>query len=190
MGKITTADIKNGVTFYLDGNIYTITEFLHVKPGKGGAFVRTKIKGVVNGKIIDKTFRSGESLETVRVERHPYQFLYADDEFFHVMHQETYDQIMLSRNSVDRSEFMKEGEIITVVMNADEGKVLFAEIPDHVILQVSQTEPGIKGDTATNATKPATLESGASIQVPLFINEGDSIKVDTQSGNYIERVKV
>lgn len=189
MAKITTSDIRNGLTILLDSNIYQIIEFLHVKPGKGGAFVRTKMKGVVTGKVIDKTFRSGESLETVRVERHPYQFLYSDDEFFHLMHQETYDQIMLSHDKIGNSQFMKEGEIITVVKNVDEGTILFAEIPDHVTMSVVSTEPGIKGDTATNATKPATLESGAQIQVPLFINEGDILKVDTRNGSYVERVK-
>jgi elongation factor P len=189
MPKITTADIKNGITIILDGQIYQVIEFLHVKPGKGGAFVRTKVKGVVNGKTLDKTFRSGESLETVRVERHPYQFLYSDGEMLHFMHQESYEQIMLNANSMDKVEFMKEGEIVTVVINAETNTVLFAELPDHVNLTVTQTEPGVKGDTANNATKPATLESGASINVPLFINEGDMLRVDTRTGSYIERVK-
>lgn len=189
MPKITTADIKNGVTILLDGQIYQIIEFLHVKPGKGGAFVRTKVKGVVNGKTIDKTFRSGESLETVRVERHPYQFLYNDGEMLHFMHQETYEQIMINVNNMERVDFMKESEMVTIVLNAETNTILFAELPDHVNLTVTSTDPGVKGDTATNATKPATLESGASINVPLFINEGDVIRVDTRSGSYIERVK-
>ncbi len=189
MPKITTADIKNGVTINMDGHIYQIIEFLHVKPGKGGAFVRTKMKGVVNGKTIDKTFRSGESLETVRVERHQYQFLYNDGEMLHFMHQESYEQIMISVNNMDKTEFMKEGEIVTVVINADDNTILFAELPDHVNLLVTQTDPGVRGDTANNAVKPATLESGATINVPLFINEGDLLRVDTRSGSYIERVK-
>lgn len=189
MPKITTADIKNGVTIILDGQIYQIIEFLHVKPGKGGAFVRTKSKGVVNGKTLDKTFRSGETLETVRVERHPYQFLYTDGEMLHFMHQETYEQIMLNTHQMDRTEYMKEGEIVTIVINADDNTVLFAELPDHVNLVITQTDPGVRGDTATNATKPAVVESGGSINVPLFINEGDVIRVDTRTGSYVERVK-
>jgi elongation factor P len=189
MPKITTADIKNGVTIILDGQIYQFIEFLHVKPGKGGAFVRTKMKGVVNGKTIDKTFRSGETLEAVRVERHQYQFLYNDGDMLHFMHQESYEQIMISSKSMDRVDFMKEGEVVTVVMNADDNSILFAELPDHVNLTITQTDPGVRGDTANNATKPATVESGATINVPLFINEGDMIRVDTRSGSYIERVK-
>lgn len=189
MGKITTADIKNGVTFYLDNQIYSVLEFLHVKPGKGGAFVRTKLKGVVNGKVLDRTFRSGEPLESVRVERHEYSFLYNDGEFLHIMHKETFEQIMIERNKVDHLDFLKENETLQVVINADDNKVLFAEIPAQVYLKVTSTSPGAKGDTVTNATKPATLETGAEIQVPLFINEGDTLKIDTANGSYIERLK-
>lgn len=190
MPKITTADIKNGTTILLDGNIYTIIEFLHVKPGKGGAFVRTKVKGVVSGKVIDKTFRSGETLETVRVERHPYQFLYKDDDMYHFMHNETYEQLMIPAEKVNGADFMKEGSVITVVINADDNQVLFTEIPDHVELQITKTDPGIRGDTAQGGSKPATLETGGVINVPLFINEGDVVKVDTRTSSYIERVKV
>lgn len=190
MAKITTADIRNGLTFRMDGKIYSVIEFLHVKPGKGGAFVRTKIKAVVTGKVLDKTFRSGESLDEVRVERRPYQFLYADGDFFHLMHKETYEQIMLAIEQVPNNEFVKEGENITVIFNGEDETVLLAEIPDQVILTVTETEPGMKGDTATNATKPAVLESGASIQVPLFINEGDTLKIDTRTKSYLERVKI
>ncbi len=189
MPKITTSDFKNGLNILLNNDIYTIIEFLHVKPGKGGAFVRSKIRGVTNGKVLDKTFRAGESMESVRVERHPYQYLYNDGEIFHFMHKETYDQLGINSNQVDKPEFMKESETITVVINADSDQVLFTELPDHVVLEVSETEPGVKGDTATGATKSAKLESGASIQVPLFINQGDKLRVDTRSGSYIERVK-
>lgn len=189
MPKVTTADIKNGLTILLDGQIYQIIEFLHVKPGKGGAFVRTKVKGVVNGKVLDKTFRSGETLETVRVERHPYQFLYSDGDMFHFMHNETYEQIMIPADNVTGALFMKEGSEVTIVINADDNVILFNEIPDHVNLEVTQTEPGIKGDTAQGGSKPATLETGAVINVPLFINEGDVVRVDTQNAAYIERVK-
>jgi elongation factor P len=190
MPKITTADIKNGTTILIDGNIYNIIEFLHVKPGKGGAFVRTKLKGVVTGKVLDKTFRSGETLETVRVERHPYQYLYRDEDMFHFMHQETYEQLMIPAEKVNGAEFMKEGSIITVVINTDDNNnVLFTEIPDHVELEITKTDPGIRGDTAQGGSKPATLETGGVINVPLFINEGDVVKVDTRSSSYIERVK-
>lgn len=173
----------------MNDDIYTIIEFLHVKPGKGGAFVRSKLKGVTNGKVLDKTFRAGESMESVRVERHPFQFLYREGDIYHFMHQETYEQIGINSPQIDRSNFMKEGEIVTVVINGDTEQILFTELPDHVILEVTETEPGVKGDTATGATKSATLESGASIQVPLFINIGDKLRVDSRTGTYIERVK-
>jgi elongation factor P len=189
MPKITTADFRNGLNILMNNDIYTIIEFLHVKPGKGGAFVRSKLKGVTNGKTLDKTWRAGESVETVRVERHPHQYLYTDGEIYNFMHQETYDQLSLNKAQVDKPGFMKESEIVTVVLNADTNQVLFTELPDHVILEVAQTEPGVKGDTATGATKAAILESGASIQVPLFINQGDKLRVDSRIGAYIERVK-
>jgi elongation factor P len=189
MPKITTSDFRNGLNIMMDDNIYTIIEFLHVKPGKGGAFVRSKLKGVTNGKLLDKTWRAGESMESVRVERHPYQYLYFDGEVFHFMHQETFEQIGINAKQVDRADFMKESEVVTVVINADTEQILFTELPDHVVLTVTDTEPGVKGDTATGATKPATLESGASIQVPLFINQGDKLRVDSRTGSYIERVK-
>lgn len=190
MSKISTSDFRNGLNLLLDGNIYTITEFLHVKPGKGGAFVRTKLKGVVNNKVIDKTFRAGENLESVRVERHPYQFLYSDGEFYHFMHNETYEQVMLTEDKVNGHEFMKESEIVTIVLNVDDNNsILFTEVPDHVNLEVTQTDPGVRGDTAQGGSKPARLQSGAEINVPLFINEGDVVRVDTRTGDYVERVK-
>jgi elongation factor P len=189
MPKVTTADFKNGLNILMNNDIYTIIEFLHVKPGKGGAFVRSKLRGVTNGKVLDKTFRAGESMESVRVERHPYQYLYNDGEIYHFMHEQTYEQIGINSSQVDKAQFMKESEIITVVINADSEQVLFTELPDHVVLEVSETEPGVKGDTATGATKSAKLESGASIQVPLFINQGDKLRVDSRTGSYIERVK-
>lgn len=189
MPKINTSDFKNGMNILMNNEIYTIVEFLHVKPGKGGAFVRSKLKGVTNGKLLDKTFRAGESMESVRVERHPHQYLYNDGEIYHFMHQETFEQIGVNANQVDKPQFMKESEIVTIVINADTEQVLFTELPDHVVLEVTDTEPGIKGDTATGATKPATLESGATIQVPLFINQGDKLRVDSRIASYIERVK-
>ncbi|NCP83967.1 MAG: elongation factor P [Bacteroidetes bacterium] len=189
MGKITTSDIRNGLNIILDGNIYSVVEFLHVKPGKGGAFVRTKVKGVVNNKVLDRTFKTGETLESVRVERHPYQFLYNDGDFMHFMHVETYEQIMIGADKVAGSEFLKESGEVTIAINADENVILFAEVPNHVELLVVQTDPGVRGDTAQGASKPATLESGAVINVPLFINEGDVLRVDTRERSYIERVK-
>jgi elongation factor P len=189
MPKVTTADFKNGLNILMNNDIYTIIEFLHVKPGKGGAFVRSKLRGVTNGKVLDKTFRAGESMESVRVERHPYQYLYKDGEIFHFMHEQTYEQIGINASQVEKAEFMKESEIVTVVLNADSEQILFTELPDHVVLEVAETEPGVKGDTATGATKSAKLESGASIQVPLFINQGDKLRVDSRTGSYIERVK-
>jgi len=189
MGKITTSDIRNGLNIILDGNIYSVVEFLHVKPGKGGAFVRTKVKGVVNNKVLDRTFKTGETLESVRVERHPYQFLYKDADFMHFMHVETYEQIMIGADKVAGSEFLKESGEVTIAINADENVILFAEVPNHVELLVVQTDPGVRGDTAQGASKPATLESGAMINVPLFINEGDVLRVDTRERSYIERVK-
>lgn len=189
MPKITTSDFRNGLTILVNGDIYSIVEFLHVKPGKGGAFVRTKLKGVVSGKVLDKTFRAGESLETVWVERRPYQYLYREDDIYHFMHRETYEQIPIPLEKLDRPEFMKENQDLQVVVQADSETILFTELPDHVILEVAETEPGVKGDTAQGGTKSARLESGATIQVPLFINQGDSIKVNSKEGTYLERVK-
>ena len=172
----------------LDGELYTITEFQHVKPGKGGAFIRTKLKGVVNDKTIDKTFRSGENLEAIRVEKHPYQFLYQDGNLCYFMHQETYEQVPLEERKVRKSDFIKDNEKVSMMIDVENEEILYAEPPDHVELEVTETVPGIKGDTAQGGSKPATLETGAEIQVPLFINEGDVIKVDTRTSEYIERV--
>ncbi|MDI6400929.1 elongation factor P [Balneolaceae bacterium ANBcel3] len=189
MPKVSTSDFRNGLTILLNGEIYSITEFLHVKPGKGGAFVRSKLKGVVNGKVLDKTFRAGESVEAVRVERRPYQFLYKDGDVYYFMHKETFDQIPIPEEKLDRFEYLKESQDVQVVVRAENEEILFAEIPDQVVMEVTETEPGVKGDTAQGATKPATLESGVTIQVPLFINQGDKVKVNTKEGSYLERVK-
>ncbi len=189
MPKVSTPDFRNGLTIVINGTLYNIIEFQHVKPGKGPAFVRTKLKGVETGKIIDKTFRSGESVDSVRVERHPYQYLYFDGDLYHFMHKQTYEQIGLPPHQVDKNMFMKESQDVVVVINADEDKILFTELPDHVELEVTQTDPGVRGDTAQGGSKPATLETGAVVQVPLFINEGDKLRVDTRTSTYIERVK-
>lgn len=189
MGKINTSDFHNGLNILLDGEIYTIVDFQHVKPGKGGAFVRTKLKGVENEKNIDKTFRAGESVESIRVERHPYQFLYADGNMFFFMHQDTYEQIPLERSRVEKPEYVTDGMICTLVIDVENDKVLFAEPPDQIEAEVIETDPGLKGDTAQGGSKPATIMGGAVVQVPLFINQGELIRVDTRTGDYLERAK-
>lgn len=185
----TTSDIKKGLCIRFNHDIFKIIEFLHVKPGKGPAFVRTKLKSVTSGKVIDNTFSAGHKIEDVRVETHKFQFLYAEGDDFHFMNTEDYNQITLGKSTLDAPDLMKEGEIVTVLINAEDGGALSVEMPSHVILEVTHTEPGVKGNTATNATKPATVETGASINVPLFINEGDKIKIDTEKGSYTERIK-
>jgi elongation factor P len=166
-----------------------VVEFLHVKPGKGNTFMRTKLKNVVNGLVVEKRFNIGEKLEDVRVERRPYQFLYKEGEDFIFMNQETYDQIPIAHDLITGVDFMKEGDIIEVVSDASTETVLFGEMPVKTILKITYCEPGLKGDTATNATKPATVETGATVRVPLFVNEGESIEVDTRDGSYVNRVK-
>lgn len=185
----TTADIKNGICLDIDGQYYFITEFLHVKPGKGPAFVRTKMKNVVTGRTIDKTFNAGVKINEVRIERRPYQFLYKDDMGYNFMNVETYEQISINGECINGVAFMKEGDILDVTTHAETETVLYADMPTHVILEVTYTEPGLKGDTATNTLKPATMETGAIIRVPLFIEVGEKIKVDTRDGSYAERVR-
>lgn len=188
MGKISTSDFRTGMVLELDNELYSIVDYQHVKPGKGGAFIRTKLKGVVNDKTIEKTFRSGENLMEIRVEHQPYQFLYMDGNLYYFMHQETYEQIPVEESKVEKSQFITDGQICTLVVDVDNDTVLYAEPPDHIVAKVAKTDPGLKGDTAQGGSKPATLESGATVQVPLFINEGEEIKVDTRTAEYIERV--
>ena len=185
----TTSDIRNGLCIRFNNDIYKIIEFLHVKPGKGPAFVRTKLKSVTSGKVLDNTFSAGHKIEDVRVETHKFQFLYNDGEFYHFMNTEDFTQIRLLEAALDRPDLMKEGEIVTVLINAEDNLPLSIEMPASVVLEVIATEPGVRGNTATNATKPATVETGAEVNVPLFINEGDKIKIDTEKGAYLERVK-
>lgn len=173
----------------LDGQYYFIVEFLHVKPGKGAAFVRTKLKNVTTGRVLDKTFNSGVRVEEVRIERRPFQYLYQDDMGYNFMNTETFEQFPIPAEQIEGVQFLKEGDVVEVQIHADSGTVLTAELPVHVILEVTYTEPGVKGDTATNALKPATVETGAEVRVPLFINTGEKIKVDTRSGSYVERVR-
>ena len=189
MAKISTSDFRNGMNILVDGEIYTIVEFQHVKPGKGPAFVRTKLKGVENDKNIDKTFRSGENVESIRVEHQPYQFLYADGDMYFFMHQETYEQIPLELSRVENKKFVTDGMICTLVIDVDNDNVLYAVPPDQIEAEVVETDPGIKGDTAQGGSKPATITGGAVIQVPLFISKGEKIRVDTRTGEYLERAK-
>ncbi len=184
-----TSDFRNGLIIKFKNDLYTIVEFQHVKPGKGGAFVRTKVKNLRTGKVLDNTFRSGESVETVRVERKKYQFLYKESGGLVLMDNDTYEQMTVPTEQFgDGEKFLKESEEVEVLLD-DQDQIILVELPVFVILKVIETEPGFKGDTATNVMKPATLETGAQIQVPLFINEGDVLKVDTRTGEYSERVK-
>ncbi len=185
----STADFKNGMCIDLEGQYYYIVEFLHVKPGKGPAFVRTKLKNVTTGRVLEKTWNSGVKVDEVRIERRPYQYLYQDDMGYNFMNNETYEQVSIDKDLITGVDFLKEGDVAEVVVHAESETILFAELPAHVVLQVTYTEPGLKGDTATNATKPATLETGATIRVPLFIEEGEKIRVDTRDGSYVERAK-
>lgn len=185
----TTADIRNGMCIDMDGQYYFVIEFLHVKPGKGAAFVRTKLRNVTSGRVIDRTFNAGVKLDEVRIERRPYQFLYKDDMGYNFMNTETYEQISIAGDVIEGVAFLKEGDHVEVQVHAESETILTAELPQNVVLEITYTEPGMKGDTATNTLKPATVETGAEIRVPLFINTGEKVKIDTRTGDYIERVR-
>lgn len=185
----STADFKNGLCLEYNNDLYTIVEFQHVKPGKGSAFVRTKLKNLRTGKVIDNTFNSGVKVTTARIERRPHQFLYKDDLGYHFMDASTFEQVGLVEELIEGYQFIKEGQEVDVIYHAETETPLSVEIPAFVELKIIYTEPGIKGDTATNTTKPAKLETGAEIQVPLFINQDEVIKVDTRTSSYSERVK-
>ncbi len=183
---ISAGDFKNGVTFEFEGNVYQVVEFQHVKPGKGAAFVRTKLKNVINGGVVEKTFRPTDKMPKAHIERRDMEYLYQDGDLFYFMDQETYEQIPLSSEQLgDALKFVKENMLVKIL--SYKGSVFGVEPPNFVELQVTETEPGFKGDTATGATKPATLETGAVINVPLFIEEGEMIRVDTRTGEYMER---
>ena len=186
---INAQDIKNGTCIRLDGDLYFCIEFLHVKPGKGNTFMRTKLKNVVDGRVLERRFNIGEKLEDVRVERRPYQYLYMDGEDAIFMNQETYAQIPISKELITGADYMKESDIVEVVSDASTETILFAEMPVKTQLKITYTEPGVKGDTATNSLKPATVETGATVRVPLFCNEGEVIEVDTRDGSYQGRVR-
>jgi elongation factor P len=185
----TTADIKNGLCIKFNNDLYTIVEFQHVKPGKGPAFVRTKLKSLTTGKVIDNTFPSGHKIDPVRVERRKYQFLYKDEQGYHLMNEDTFEQIFVAEHLIDAPQFLKEGNSVEVTFDADNEVPLTVELPPFVEMEVTYTEPGIKGDTATNTLKPATVETGAEVKVPLFIDTGDRIIIDTRTGVYSERAK-
>ena len=182
-----TTDFRNGFTMSLDGEIFSIVEFQHVKPGKGSAFVRTKLKNTKTGAVLDRTFRSGDKVEQIRLEKRQMQYLYADQGLYYFMDLDTYDQIPVSTEIVGAaSNLLKESENAFLLIAGEE--IVSVELPNFVSLAVTHTEPGVKGDTATGAVKPATLETGYVVQVPLFVNKGDQLKVDTRTGEYVERV--
>lgn len=183
---VTAGDFRNGVTFEMDGNVYSIIEFQHVKPGKGAAFVRTKIRNVISGAVTEKTFNPNDKYPTAFIERKDMEYLYNDGDLYYFMDSETYEQLPISPSVLgDNFRFVKENMVCKVL--SYKGNVFGIEPPNFVELQVTETEPGVKGDTATNVTKPATLETGAEIKVPIFINEGEMIRVDTRTGEYMER---
>ena len=184
-----TSDFRNGLIIRYKGDPFVITEFQHVKPGKGGAFVRTTLKNLKTGRVLDNTFRSGESVDVIRVERRKYQFLYKESAGFVLMDNETYEQLTVNEELFgDGSKYLKEGMEVELLLD-DAEQIISAEIPIFVNLEVVDTEPGFKGDTANSALKPAEVETGATVNVPLFINIGDVLKIDTRTGGYVERVK-
>ena len=185
---INAQDIKIGTAIRMDGKLYFCIDFLHVKPGKGNTFMRTKLKDVVSGYVLERRFNIGEKLEAVRVERRPYQYLYKEGEDFIFMNQETYDQLPIAKEIINGVDFLLEGMVVDVVSDASTETILYADVPVKVQMKITYTEPGLKGDTATNTLKPATVESGAEVRVPLFINEGDTIEIDTRDGSYVSRV--
>ena len=185
----TTADIKKGLGIEFSNDIYKVIEFLHVKPGKGPAFVRTKLKSVTNGKVVDNTFSAGHKIEEVKVITRKFQYLYDDDNGFHFMNNEDFSQIYINKDMIENAQFMKAGEEVTIILKEADETPLSAEIPPTVVLEVTEADPGVKGNTATNALKNAIVETGARVLVPLFIEPGEKIKINTEDGSYIERVK-
>ena len=187
MAKVSAGDIRNGVTIEVDGKVCQVIDFMHVKPGKGAAFVRTKLKNVINGGVVERTFRPTEKFPQARIERVDMQYLYSDGDLFYFMDVETYDQIALSKDDIgDALKFVKENEMVK--MCSHNGSVFAVEPPLFVELRITDTEPGFKGDTATGATKPAVVETGATVSVPLFVEQDDVIKIDTRTGEYLSRV--
>lgn len=186
----TTADFKNGLYIEFNNDLYTLVNFQHVKPGKGGAFVRTKLKSLTNGRVIDNTFSAGEKIDLANIERRPNQFLYKDEEGYHFMHEQTFEQVVINEDLIERPELLKEGQYVEMLFDANNEVPLTCELPPFVTLEVTYCEPGVKGDTASsNSLKPANVETGAKVMVPLFIEQGERIKIDTRDGSYYERAK-
>ncbi|TAE25838.1 MAG: elongation factor P [Cytophagales bacterium] len=185
----TTADIRNGLVLNFNNDLFQITEFQHVKPGKGAAFVRTKLKSLTTGRVIDNTFNSGVGITPVRVERRKFQFLYKDESGYNFMDQETFDQINITEKLVEGADLMKEGQEVEILINAETETALTCELPPFVELEVTYAEPGMRGDTANSPKKRVEVESGAKIMVPLFIEQGQKIRIDTRTYDYVERVK-
>ncbi|MGV8914011.1 MAG: elongation factor P [Kaistella sp.] len=185
----TSNDIKKGMCIEFSNDIFKIIEFMHVKPGKGPAFVRTKMKSVTNGKVLENTFSAGHKIDEVKVITRKFQYLYEDDNGFHFMNNDDYTQIYIDKVMIENSQFMKAGEEVTIILKDSDESPLSAEIPPTVYLDVTEADPGVKGNTATNALKNAIVETGARVMVPLFIEAGDKIKVNTEDGTYLERVK-
>jgi elongation factor P len=188
----STSDIKNGMCIEMSGDTYVVKSFQHVKPGKGNAFVRMKLKSITTGKVIENTVPAGHKIDDVRVEYRQYQFLYpdTDNNKFNFMHQETFEQLEIDGDMIDNPQFLKEGMIVDIIVHAAKDVPLACQLPQYVVLEVSYIEPGAKGDTATNTLTPAQVETGAEIRVPLFIKQGDMVKIDTASGEYMERVNL
>jgi elongation factor P len=184
----TTADLKKGLCIEFNGDLYFVSEFQHVKPGKGPAFVRTKLKNVKTGRVIDNTFSSGHSINITRVERRPHTFLYQDDMGYNFMDTETFEQVSVPEHLIEEPKFLKDGLQVELVVHTDTNNILNVDLPPFVIMQITYTEPGIKGDTATNTLKPATTETGLEVRVPLFINQDDVVKIDTRDKSYVERM--
>lgn len=185
----STSDIKNGLCIDYNHDTYSVVEFLHVKPGKGPAFVRTKIKSLTTGKVLDQTWPAGHKIKIVRVERRKFQFLYNDDMGYHFMDTETYEQVAIQEKMLENPKMLKEGADVEILFHAENELPLTIDLPQYITAKITYTEPGVRGDTANNVTKPATIETGAEIKVPIFINEGDIIKIDTRTSSYVERVK-
>ncbi len=185
----TTAEIKNGLCIEFNNDIFQFVEFQHVKPGKGNAFVRCRMKGLKSGRMLEHTFPAGHEIITARVVRKPHQFLYKDDMGYNFMDQETFEQISIDGKTIENNDFLKEGDVCEVVIHEETNQILGCELPQHVVLQITYSEDAVAGNTATNAQKPATLETGATVMVPLFVNQGEKIKIDTRTRSYVERVK-
>ena len=184
-----TSDIKNGLCIKHNDKLFQVIEFQHVKPGKGPAFVRTKMRSIETGRVLDNTFSAGHKIDIVRIENREYQYLYEEEDYFLFMNNESYEQVSIAKSMVEKPGFLQEGMICTILFHAEEELPLVVELPMHIISEVTYTEPGVKGDTATNSMKAATIATGAEVKVPLFIDMGEVIKIDTRTGIYVERVK-